>query len=163
MFKLGTASKEVYETLHKDLQSIIDLALEVSPIDFMLPEGYRSPEEQFELYKRGRKLIDGVWQIVDRRKVVTHIDGKRTKSKHNHNPSLAFDFAVYVPGKKELTYDTEHMVALASMFITIGNMLYNDGKISHKVRSGMNWDMDGEIIYDQSFVDIPHIEIIDNG
>jgi len=162
MFKLSTRSKEVYETLHSDLRKIIDYALKLSPIDFILIEGHRPVDEQFALYKKGREFIDNEWVITDKRKVVTYIDGKKIKSKHNYDPSRAFDFAVYVPGRKELLYDTKHMIALASMFLTIGKMLYNEGIITHKIRSGMNWDMDGEILYDQKFVDLPHIELVED-
>lgn len=159
MFKLGINSKKVYDTLHSDLQKIIDLALQVSPVDFSLIEGYRSPEEQFELYKKGRIEKDNGWHVYDKRKVVTYIDGVNKKSRHNYNPSMAVDFAVYVKGHPEFIYDEKHMIAVGSAIVTCANMLYSNGKITHKVRWGADFDGDHELIYDQSFVDIPHIEI----
>ena len=42
----------------------------------------------------------------------------------------------------------------------VAEMLYKQGGITHKLRWGGNWDMDGEILIDQSFDDRPHVELI---
>lgn len=63
---------------------------------------YRSPEEQFEAYKIGRReLADGSWVLDDnpQTSIVTQLDGLKRKSKHNESPSRAIDFAVIVGGK----------------------------------------------------------------
>jgi hypothetical protein len=39
-------------------------------------------------------------------------------------------------------------------------MLYEQEKITSKLKWGANWDMDGEIITDQGFMDLPHFELI---
>lgn len=162
MFKLSLSSKEIYDTLHSDLRRIIDLALLISPVDFKLVEGYRSPEEQFKLYKKGRIESNGIWRIINHKKVVTYIDGINKKSKHNYNPSLAVDVAAYVPGHPELTYDEKHMIAVGSAIVSAANLLYKSGKILHKIRWGADWDGDHELIYDQALSDIPHIELVEN-
>ena len=60
--------------------------------DFAVTHGHRTPEEQFELFKKGRSLnMDGKWIITDRKKVVTYVDGYEKKSKHNAEPSKAID------------------------------------------------------------------------
>ena len=51
--------------------------------------GFRTAEEQFELYKKGRELIDGVWIITG--DVVTKCDGYNILSKHQAHPSNAAD------------------------------------------------------------------------
>lgn len=160
MIKLSKTSKANYETLHIDLRRIIDRALIYSDIDFGISQGHRPPKEQFELYKKGRKQKGDEWVINDKSKIITYKDGYDKLSKHNYDPSMAFDFFVWVPGKRELVYDENHLIALASMFITIGKDLCNRGEIEYQVRSGMNWDCDGEILTDQSFDDLPHIELI---
>lgn len=160
MLKLSKGSKAKYETLHVDLCRIIDRALIYSRVDFGISHGYRSPEEQFELFKKGRKEVRDKWIIVDKSKVITYLDGYEKISKHNEDPSVAFDFYAWVPGKKELMYNKSNLIYLASMFITIGADLYNRGEIEHKVKWGGNWDLDGEILTDQNFDDTPHIELI---
>jgi len=160
MLKLGKHSKEKYETLHSDLRRIIDRALIYSNVDFGISHGYRLPEEQFELFKQGRKKKYNKWTVIDKSKVITQLDGYEKLSKHNQDPSEAFDFFAWVPGKKELMYDKSNLVYLASMFLTIGADLYNRGEIEYKVRSGLNWDMDGEIITDQNFIDMCHLELV---
>ncbi|RLG87046.1 MAG: hypothetical protein DRO18_03665 [Thermoprotei archaeon] len=67
----------------------------------------RSDEEQFRLFKKGRKqLPDGTWVIEDKSKVVTYIDGIHKKGKHqrglavdiyfvNEDGTLCWDRAKY--------------------------------------------------------------------
>ena len=75
-FKLGKRSKDNYNTLHPDLQKIIDMALKVSQVDFTIIEGERTVERQQKLFNEGKSKIDGI----------------NKKGKHNYSPSLAFDF-----------------------------------------------------------------------
>jgi len=162
MYKLGITSKVVYETLHEDLRKIIDRALQCSAVDFGLAHGYRSPEVQFEYYKKGRKKIEGEWIIVNKSKVITYVDGYKQLSMHNYQPARAFDFYVWIPGKKQLAYDDKHLIFVAANLLCVANKLYEEGEITHKIRWGGNWDSDGEIIYDQNFDDLPHVELIMN-
>lgn len=159
MHRLSNSSKAKYDTLHTDLQVVIDNALKYSPIDFGLSEGHRPPEKQFEYFKKGRKEVNGTWIIEDKSKVVTYKDGYEKKGKHNYSPSLAFDFFASVPGQN-LTWDTNHLVALGSTFVALANKLYDEGKITHKLRWGGNFDMDGHILEPGSFRDSPHLELI---
>lgn len=72
---------------------------------------HRSPEEQKELFKKGR---DEIGNIIDRKKVVTYCDGERTKSKHNFMPSKAFDVGIFkkVNGKETYLCDRAIMASL---------------------------------------------------
>lgn len=54
---------------------------------------YRSPALQFELFKQGRELQNGVWVVVDRKKVVTEKDGTKL-SHHNVYPAQALDMYI---------------------------------------------------------------------
>lgn len=160
MFKLSKKSIAQYETLHPDLRIIIDEVLKCSSIDFTISEGYRSVEKQFEYYQKGRKKVNNEWIVEDRSKVVTYLDGYTSKSKHNVNPAMAFDFYIYVPGKPELKYDIYHIIAVGHLFAAMGQKLYNEGKISHQVRWGGDFNQDGEIMEPDVFSDTPHIELI---
>ncbi len=54
---------------------------------------YRSPAEQFELYKKGRKLVNNKWVKIG--PVVTDKDGYLKLSRHNYLPAVAFDFGIF--------------------------------------------------------------------
>lgn len=158
----GDKSEKVYNTLHVDLQTIMLWTLKLCAVDFSLVEGYRDPAVQFEYYKRGREYRNGKWVITDRSKVITNIDGYNTKSKHNYNPSLAVDIMIYIKDKPELAYDRNHLLYIIGSAMSIAEILHNEGIISHRLRSGANWDRDGELIYDQKLIDLPHLELINN-
>ena len=91
MPKFSKQSLDKLSTCHEDLQKVMHEA--IKHIDFTVLYGYRTPEEQFELYKKGRKLVDGKWVKVGT--TVTNLDGKAKKSNHNYNPSRAVDVAPY--------------------------------------------------------------------
>ena len=88
--------------------------------DLMVTCTYRSPEEQVELYKKGRVQVDGRW-IVDSdatTSVVTNCDGVRKKSKHNSRPSVALDFAVIIGGK--ISWDPREYAPVGAIARMIG-------------------------------------------
>ena len=141
-FVLSERSLKNYKTLHKDLKAVIDYALKISEIDFAIVEGHRSVERQKLLFRKGKTRIDGINRL----------------GKHNYDPSMAFDFCVIA--KDVHIYDRDHLLYLIGIFKAIGGLLYEQGFISHRIRSGANWDMDGVLLRDQSFDDMPHIELI---
>lgn len=157
--KYSTKSKEILSTLSKDAQAICNRAIVITEVDFALVFGHRTPALQFLFFQQGRREIDGVWEIVEKGKVVTYKDGYNKLSKHNIDPSPAWDIRACIPGKKHLSYDTKVLSFLAGVFITVARELYARGAIDHLVRWGGNWDMDGEIITDQGFQDLCHFEL----
>lgn len=161
MYKFGSVSKDRLETTHKDLQTIFNEAIKYTPIDFGISEGFREPERQFELFKLGRRYNDitGKWEVVDRRKVVTNVDGYIKKSNHNYQPSMAVDVYAYVPNTKGQAWTQVNLALIIGVLLSTANRLYEEGKITHKLRSGANWDNDGEFLTDQSFNDMPHVEL----
>lgn len=159
-FTLGNRSKTVYDTLHPDLQLVIDAALEFGTTDFSLTEGHRPVEKQFGYYKKGRvQNNDGTWIVENKKKVITNVDGFNIKGKHNYEPSLAFDFCVFVPDKVELSWDKNHLSYIAASFMMAAKFLFDTGEIKHEVRWGADWDRDGDMT-DHRLVDMPHIELI---
>ena len=144
MYNFGNRSLKNLETCHKDLVLVAKESLKVSQIDFGISEGHRSIERQNKLFKEGKSKIDGI----------------NKKGKHNYSPSNAFDFYAYVADNKKLAFDTVHLMYLVGVITATANRLHQEGRIQHKIRSGANWDSDGQLKYDQSFFDAPHIEII---
>lgn len=153
------SSQKQLDTLHLDLQLIMTEAIKRCEVDFALTEGYRSPEKQFEYYKKGRRPdSNGRWIVVNRRNIITNVDGYRVVGKHNHYPSIAVDIAVHVPGKPELTYDLSHLSFVAGSIMRIAEQLYDEGKITHKLRWGGDWNANGDFT-DTTLPDKPHFEI----
>lgn len=140
--KFSKTSKKRLSTCHNDLQLIINTAISISKIDFGVAEGHRSIEKQQQYFNEGKSKIDGVTR----------------KGKHNYSPSLAVDIYAYVNGKA--SWNNEDLSYLAGLIDAVAEMLYKDAKITHKLRWGGNWDMDGEILIDQSFDDRPHFELV---
>jgi peptidoglycan L-alanyl-D-glutamate endopeptidase CwlK len=114
--------------------------------------GHRSPDEQFEIYKQGRELINGVWVIADKSKIVTNCDGYKIKSNHNKLPSKAVDVAPYVNG---VCFEPKQVYYFAGVVTGIAICM----NLRDKIRGGCDWDGDNDI-GDQVFNDLLHWEII---
>lgn len=52
-FTLSKRSRSRLEGVHPDLVAVVELAIIMTPIDFTVIEGRRTPERQRELYKAG--------------------------------------------------------------------------------------------------------------
>ncbi len=140
--EFGKTSKRRLATCHKDLQLIMNTAIAISDIDFGIAEGNRSIERQYKLFKQNKSKIDGITR----------------KGKHNFFPSLASDIYIFYDGKAK--WEKEHLTYVAGVIHTVAVMLFAQGLITHKIRWGGNWDMDGKILIDQSFDDRPHFELV---
>lgn len=73
---------------------------------------YRSPDEQFELFKQGRAEHMGLtpegtyWWTSDKEKIVTNVDGYKVIGAHNYHPSRAIDVCVVDNQTGKRTWDT---------------------------------------------------------
>lgn len=52
-FKLSQRSRKRLEGVHFDLVAVVELAIIMTPVDFTVIEGRRTPERQRELYRAG--------------------------------------------------------------------------------------------------------------
>lgn len=52
-FKLSQRSLKRLEGVHPDLVAVVELAIIMTPVDFTVIEGLRTPERQRELYRAG--------------------------------------------------------------------------------------------------------------
>jgi len=146
--KLSKSSLKKYMLLHEDAQLIIDWGLKLLRVDFGINETWRSYKKQLEYYLDGKSKLD------PRRP--DHLK----KAKHMKKPAEAWDYFAWIPGFRTLSYDKFHLIYLGSGFVMIGEFLYREGLITHKVRWGGNFDMNGHIIYDQKLRDLCHCELI---
>lgn len=156
-FVFGATSNKRKETCHIDLQKVLDLAISRSNIDFGIAEGHRPVKVQQEYYAIGRtKDLH--------KKPITNIDGVTKLGKHNYTPSLAADLYIWhndKPTRLKIAYDNVHLAYIMGLIHSCAEELLAKGEISHRIRWGGNWNGDGVLVYDQSFDDLPHIELIE--
>ena len=166
-YQLGKGSRKVYDSgLHLDCKMIINTALGVVPIDFTLVSGLRTASGQRILWEIGRRY-DFERGSMERPEswvetgagVVTYCDGYIKQSRHQSGK--AFDVQCYIPGRPDLSYDKIHMAVLIGSFLTIADMLFREGEITHRLRSGADWDRDTQYLEPGTFVDMPHLELIE--
>ena len=91
MPKFSKRSKGNLATADTKLQQLFNAVIE--EFDCTVIYGHRTPEEQFDLFKKGRERKDGWWVKVG--PTVTNLDGLNKKSKHNYFPSKAVDVVPY--------------------------------------------------------------------
>ena len=120
---------------HTDLQKLAIEAIKDAPYDFMITHGYRTPDEQFELYKKGRTLKDDRW--IRTGNVVTFLDGYTKKSKHNLFPAEAFDVAILQKGK--ITWSVPLYIELAGHILEVADQLFDEEIINNRINWGGNW------------------------
>lgn len=148
----SAASQNKLLTCEPDLQVLFNYVIKY--FDNTILYGHRSPEEQFELYKKGRILQNGIWVITNKSKVVTYKDGYKSKSKHNYLPSKAVDAVAYPIDFKNV----KRQIYFAGFVKGIAQMLLKYGAIEHKIICGIDWD-DDTMLNDQKFADIYHFQI----
>ena len=66
MFKLGKRSIERLQGVHPDLVKVVERAIEMSPVDFTVLEGLRSPKRQQTL------VASGASQTLNSRHITGH-------------------------------------------------------------------------------------------
>lgn len=147
---LGKGSNRELDTCHVDMQLIHREAITYSPIDYSIVQGERLFGEQLILFNQGKSRLDprDPEQLKRAKHVITE---ERPKSE-------ATDIALYVPGK-ELAYHEEGIILVVGHILATAKRLYNEGKITHLIRWGGNWDGDNEIVTDQNFNDLVHLEL----
>lgn len=129
-------SKKILSTCHIDLQILFDEV--IKHFDCKPTEGHRGKEAQNKAYAEGKSQL------------------KYPDGNHNAFPSNAVDVYPYPIDMKH----TSRFYWFGGFVMGIAEMLYMQGKISHKVRYGGDWDGDKDI-NDQKFNDLVHFEIVE--
>ena len=129
-------SKQKLFTCHPDLQLVFNTVIQY--MDCIILEGYRGQEAQDKAFKEGNSKLQ--WP----------------HGKHNQSPSLAVDVAPYPVDWK----NTGRFLWFAGFVMGVSEMLYAQGKISHRLRWG--GDFNHNYVYgdDKGLIDLPHFEIL---
>ena len=121
-------------TCHVDLQSLFFEVIKC--FDCTILEGYRSISEQEQDYAKGLSKLH--------------------KGKHNDSPSMAVDVTPY-----PIDFNNEKLsIWFGGYVMGIAQKLYDEGKMTHKIRWGGSWDGVGKIDTASQLQDWDHFELI---
>ena len=128
-------SRKILGECHEDLQTICNELIKW--YDFTVLCGHRGQEDQEQAFRSGNTKVH--WP----------------NSMHNKIPALAVDLAPYPINWN----DTKAFCYLAGAFNATAKMLFAQGKITHDIRWGGDFNKDYNFNNDK-FVDLPHQELI---
>ncbi len=115
MYYFSKRSDFFVSTCHPDLQILLYEAIKV--IDFSVIDGARDEESQ------NAKFRDGLSKV------------KYPNSRHNTVPSMAVDIAPY-----PINFDNrERFLVFGATIMQIARQLYEEGKMTHRLRWGADW------------------------
>ena len=136
MPKFSQESFTKLSTCHIDLQVIFFEV--IKNFDCTVLQGYRDEIDQHRAFLSGNSQLD--WP----------------NGKHNTQPSNAVDVASYpIPNWS----NTGDFIFFGGYVMGIAEMLFTQGKITHKIRYGGDWSRNNKVT-DESFKDYLHFEII---
>lgn len=135
MPKFSQESFSKLSTCHLDLQAIFFEV--VKNFDCTIIEGHRGEEEQHQAFISNKSKLD--WP----------------HGKHNAQPSNAVDVAPYPLNWMNIN----EFYYFAGYVMGVAQKLKDDGKVTHGLRYGGDWNCD-KIIGGQQFNDLVHFELI---
>lgn len=139
MPKFSKRSLDNLATCHIDLQVLFNEVIKT--FDCIVTEGYRNKEAQEKAFNEGKSKVHYPY------------------GRHNSNPSHAVDVYPYEPKTVVDWNDNQRFHYFAGYVMGIAQRLKDDGKISHSIRWGGDWDRDTQI-KDENFRDTGHFELI---
>ncbi|MCK4620931.1 MAG: hypothetical protein KAT62_01820 [Desulfuromonadales bacterium] len=135
MPEFSEVSLERLSECHDDL--VLLFATVVAEYDCSIVCGHRDKATQNRAYMEDNSLLQ--WP----------------QSNHNKWPSMAVDVAPY-PIDWE---DAGAFYTFIGWVLCTAHRLYKEGRMTHRVRTGSDWDMDGKTT-DQIFKDLAHWELV---
>ena len=141
MFQFSNRSRQRLMGVHPNLVHVVERALELSPVDFMVIEGFRTLARQQELYAQGRTTPG---------KIVTWT------MKSKHLTGSAVDIAPVSPEGAILWEDLQAFDQMAAAMFAAAK------ELDIAVRWGADWDQDGTP-RERGETDSPHWELSETG
>jgi peptidoglycan LD-endopeptidase CwlK len=131
-------SKDRLSTCNFELQILFNYVIQF--YDCTIVCGFRTKEDQEKAFADGFSKV--------------HYPGT-----HSTKPSVAVDVAPYE--KTGIDWSKTQSAHFAGFVIGIAYLLYKQGLMKHKIRSGADWNSDNDID-DTTFWDANHFELIPN-
>jgi peptidoglycan L-alanyl-D-glutamate endopeptidase CwlK len=131
-------SKDKLSLAHRDLQTLFNEVIKW--YDCTIADSYRTKAAQHQFLLEGKSKVD--YPTV-----------------HNTKPSNAVD--VYPYEVDHIDWGQLQSAYFAGWIMGIAVRLFEEGKITHRIRCGIDWDKDNDID-DNAFWDAGHFEIIPN-
>lgn len=143
MFNFGERSNKNLVGVHPKLIRVAERAIAISPIDFFINEGVRTPERQKMLYAQGRTKPGPkvTWTL---------------QSNHFIKPHTGFGHAIDAYPHPYEDVDSKAYKALQKQLI--GVFMKAADELDIPIRSGADWDMDGNY-GERGEGDSPHFEL----
>jgi peptidoglycan L-alanyl-D-glutamate endopeptidase CwlK len=138
-FSLSLASRSNLEGVDPRLVRVVERAIQLSPVDFKVIEGVRTPARQRKLYAQGRTAPGPkvTWTL---------------NSNHFVNPKTGFGQAVdLLPAP----YDWKNLMDFAKVAKA---MFQASMELGIPIRWGADWDRDGKS-HERGETDNPHFEL----
>ena len=132
MFKFGTRSQEKLLMVEDEIQKLCDLALRETTVDFSIIDGFRTVEDQQEMFNKGVSNLDGI------------------NKKSAHQSGLAIDVIPYVKGID--IWDADNLEAKAAWFEVHRAFLRAARLLKYNIELGVSYNIGGGRDY-------PHIQI----
>lgn len=136
MPKFSQSSFSKLSTCHSDLQALFFEVIKF--FDCQILEGFRNEEDQERAFASGNTQLH--WP----------------HGKHNKKPSMAVDVAPYPIDWKNAKRD----YWFAGYVMGIAQKLKDEGKMTHAVRFGGDWNSDKNID-NENFKDLSHFELVE--
>lgn len=123
---------------HRDLQVIFNEVIKY--YDCTIAKSYETKAESEDYFNRGLSKI-------------------HYPTKHNSKPSQAVDVYPYIKG--HCSFDLRQGLVFGGYVMGFADILFTQGKITHKIRWGADWNQDRDVT-DNPFEDVGHFEIVPN-
>jgi len=153
MYTFGNKSKENLKDVFPLLVNILNKVLETD--DFSVDQGGRTEAQQWEAFNSGHSKV----HPPDGNHLIKKLPGM------DREYAFAVDICPYLNGKRLATDEKNfgpYQMAQFAWFLRkvkcVGEELLKD--TGWKLRFGIDWDSDMEILTDQTFQDWFHVEII---
>ena len=137
-YNYGRASLERLATAHPDFDVIFKEVIKW--VNCSIFCGHRNEADQNAAYPKFSKV-------------------KWPDSRHNSLPSMAVDAGPYFIELRNTDWNDRLAFAqFSGRVLQIADQLLYEGKVSHRLISGQDWDRDGRSL-DHKFVDVPHYQL----
>lgn len=144
-FTLSARSRKAMVGLDPRLAAVIERAIQITPQDFLVNEGVRTPARQKQLYAQGRTAPGPIVTWTKNSNHFAAADGL----------GRAVDLYPIIGGKLNLSSSPAAMRA----YVDIAKAMFAAaGQLGVPLRWGADWDRDGKI-REKGESDNPHFEI----